>query len=90
MLFRDYVRNISYNNTLPWLFMGDFNDMLGFEEKFWGNLVIQTKIREFKSMLDDSNLIDLGFEGPCFTWCDKHDSGPFILERLDRAFCNWA
>ena len=33
-------------------------------------------------------LIDLGFQGPRYTWVNKQDIGFFIQERLDRAFAN--
>lgn len=40
--------------------------------------------REFKRMINDRGLIDLGYSGPAFTWTnDTVDRSP-IYERLDR------
>lgn len=61
------------------MFIGDFNKVLGTDEKFGGNHVSQTRVREFKYMLDSCNLLDLGFEGPCFTYCRNRDNSPLIL-----------
>lgn len=79
---------IFLTGRIPWILIGDFNDVLSFNEKLGGNSVNQTRVREFKRMLDDCHLLNLAFEGPGFTWCNKCDNGPFILELLDGAICN--
>lgn len=39
-------------------------------------------------MINDSGLIDLGFEGPAFTWNNRRGGMANIQERLDRGFAN--
>lgn len=39
-------------------------------------------------MLDTCGMIDLGFEGPAYTWCNKRGGVARIQERLDRAMAN--
>ena len=43
---------------------------------------------EFKECIDFSNLLDLGFSGPNFTWSNRRQIAGLILERLDRCFAN--
>lgn len=38
----------------------------------------------FVGVLDQCNLLDLGFYGPPFTWTNKQDPSSNIQERLDR------
>lgn len=45
-------------------------------------------MQEFQRALDDSNLADLGFIGPRFTWCNGRSGRDFNKERLDRATAN--
>ena len=68
--------------------IGDFNEMLGGEDKFWGNHINLNKALEFKACLDSCNFVDLGFVGPKYTWTNKRQISDLILERLDRCFAN--
>ncbi|XP_059658320.1 uncharacterized protein LOC132304584 [Cornus florida] len=42
-------------------------------------------LRNFKSLIDDCQLSDIGFDGYPFTWCNQHDGEANVQERLDRA-----
>ena len=68
--------------------LGDFNEILSSTDKCGGNLVNMKRAQIFKNCLDVCNLIDLGFQGPKYTWVNKLDIGHFIQECLDRAFAN--
>ena len=68
--------------------LGDFNEILSSTDKCGGNLVNMKRAQIFKDCLDVCNLIDLGFQGPKYTWVNKLDIGHFIQECLDRAFAN--
>ncbi|XP_042992544.1 uncharacterized protein LOC122318863 [Carya illinoinensis] len=41
-------------------------------------------MQAFRSVLDDCNLIDLGFEGQKYTWCNRRYEYGVVSERLDR------
>ncbi|XP_028757228.1 uncharacterized protein LOC114716394 [Neltuma alba] len=41
-----------------------------------------------KKRLGDCQLIDLGFQGPKFTWCNKRLGANHVKERIDRALAN--
>jgi len=45
-------------------------------------------MKPFQRALSDSQLGDLGFVGPKFTWCDGRGGRDFTKERLDRAVAN--
>ncbi|KAK4258618.1 hypothetical protein QN277_005049 [Acacia crassicarpa] len=82
------VRRIKNSIMTSWLCMGDFNDILAQDEKCGGLPKAWRKILNFKCFVDDCELEDLGFNGPCFTWCNNHDSPDTIYERIDRPFGN--
>ena len=87
--FWDYLQNLAMNISLPWILIGDFNDMIFEEEKLGGLPVNRTRIVAFRNCLDKCGLIDLGFHGPRFMWTNK---SPVWLsttkERLDRGLGN--
>ena len=48
------------NISLPWVLLGDFNDMLSDEEKLGGLPVNRTRISAFRNCMDKCGLMDLG------------------------------
>ena len=68
--------------------LGDFNEILSSADKCGGNPINMRRAQIFNDCLDVCNLIDLGFQGPKYTWINKQEIGYFIQERLDRAFVN--
>ena len=82
------IEEIGQLHNLPWLMVGDFNEVLSGEDKFGGNHINLNRALEFKSCLDSCNFVDLGFAGPKYTWTNKRQLSDLILERLDRCFAN--
>ncbi|CAL8176297.1 unnamed protein product [Prunus armeniaca] len=72
--------------NLPWFLLGDFNDIVCGEEKLGGNLDVGGQ--HFIEWIDKNHLIDLGFSGFNFTWCNKRGEEEIIWKRLDRGLCN--
>jgi hypothetical protein len=68
---------------MPWATIGDFNEILFNHEKEGGNPRPQVYMQAFRDVLDDCDLIDLGFIGEPFTWKRGR-----IRERLDRVIVN--
>ena len=90
---KHYLQNLAVNISLPWLLLGDFNDMISEEEKLGGLPVNRTRMMAFRNCLDKCGLIDLGFHWPRFTWTNKSTVWQTtIKERLDRGLANtkWA
>ncbi|XP_074299032.1 uncharacterized protein LOC141630042 [Silene latifolia] len=79
--------NISDNHNLPWVFMGDFNEVTCPSEKHGARGIKLNRADLYKTTFDSCDLIDIGFSGSKFTWTNKLRVNP-ILERLDRAWVN--
>ena len=84
----DNLKIVAHLHKLPWLMLGDFNEVLCGEDKFGGNQVNLNRALEFKGCLDECNMIDLGFAGPKYTWTNRRPISSLILERIDRCFAN--
>lgn len=82
------MEDFSSGVRLPWMMIGDFNDVSSSVEK-WGvaNVSINRCVR-FNSMIANCGLSDLGFQGPSYTWTNRRHGGLRIHERLDRALAN--
>ncbi|KAH1056541.1 hypothetical protein J1N35_034606 [Gossypium stocksii] len=79
--WEDLLLVILTNNT-HWMAIGDLNDLLCSSEKKWGHSGGKV-CPLFNDFLEVSNLQDLGFKGPPFTW---YHGG--LSERLDKAIEN--
>lgn len=53
--------------------MDSFHDSLG--------------MQEFQETVNYCLLLDMAYQGPRFTWCNKHDNG-VICKKLDRTLMN--
>ncbi|XP_038978036.1 uncharacterized protein LOC120108503 [Phoenix dactylifera] len=70
----------------PLLMAGDFNCIVDPQEKMGGKpFSHERKVKEFQNFLTANGLIDLGFSGPRFTWCNNQQGPVRVWERLDRA-----
>lgn len=71
--------------SLPWIVLGDFNEILYNFEKEGGRPRSQSQLQAFHDALSECGLSDMGYEGDMFTW----QRGK-IRERLDRGVTNVA
>ena len=62
-----FLKNSSMN-SLPWMALGDFNEILYHYEKEEGRARLQRQLQAFHYALDDCALVDMGFTGDMFTW----------------------
>nr|KYP67620.1 LINE-1 reverse transcriptase isogeny [Cajanus cajan] len=72
---------------LPWVLLGNFNDILFGHEQRGGNFS-NARASEFQTMLDNCDLLDLGYFGNKYTWQRPSMGGRLISRRLDRALGN--
>ena len=84
----DNLSQVAQLHNLPWLLLGDFNEVLSSEDKLGGRRVNLNRALDFKAYLDSCNLLDLGFLGLKFTWSNRRQISDLILERIDRCFAN--
>ncbi|XP_059439185.1 uncharacterized protein LOC132171798 [Corylus avellana] len=82
------LRFLTSLDPLPWVCMGDFNEILYQSEKRGGNVRNRRLMEDFQATLAFCELMDLGFRGPKFTWNNGRDGEDFIQERLDRVVAN--
>lgn len=72
--------------SIPSISTGDFNCITSANEKKGGRRDIDSaEISEFRSFISSAGLLDLGFFGPQFTWCNNRQGLARVWERLDRA-----
>ncbi|TXG73106.1 hypothetical protein EZV62_001685 [Acer yangbiense] len=74
------LRRLRDTDNLPWVYGGDFNELLSLNDKVGGS--------DKNVLVDECNLYDLGFSGPKLTWNNKRDGKHNIQERLDRFLAN--
>jgi hypothetical protein len=79
----DRLRRIHQQNSLPWIVMGDLNEILYNHEKEGGRARPERFMKAFHDAMDDCNLEDVGFVGDPFTW-----NRGTMRERLDRGIAN--
>ena len=79
------LRHLKGTSTLPWLTIGDFNEITGTSEKEGGSDKPRQQMKNFIDTINFCRLRDLGFNGLKFTWIYHQGDGMQIRERLDRA-----
>lgn len=70
------------------LVCGDFNEILYSNEKWRGNSRCNDNMLEFRGVVDDYNLDDLGFLELKYIWSDNRKGETCICERLDQFLGN--
>ena len=72
----------------PWCIIGDFNVIASSNEKLGGREYNITKSLEFINIIETCGLVDMGYNGQKFTWCNHRKDGARIWKRLDRGMIN--
>ncbi|XP_031120574.1 uncharacterized protein LOC116023707 [Ipomoea triloba] len=80
----DLLRTLADRSTLPWVVLGDFNDLLFQYEKRGGNPHPESLLRGFGEVVDDCGLIQLPMRGYQFTWERGRGTEEWMEERLDK------
>jgi hypothetical protein len=70
--------------------MGDFNETLYAHEHFSNSARPEWQMRNFRDVIDDCQLQDLGWSGTAYTWDNRRGGDANVKARLDRAFANSA
>ncbi|XP_019164501.1 PREDICTED: uncharacterized protein LOC109160652 [Ipomoea nil] len=83
-----FMRQLAAQSMLPWLVMGDFNDLLDQSEKRGRAPHPPWCIRGFREAVLDCGLQDLPFSGYQFTWHRSRGTPNMVEEKLDRVLCS--
>ncbi|XP_031127667.1 uncharacterized protein LOC116029767 [Ipomoea triloba] len=81
----DLLKDLKDRSSLPWVMIGDFNDIANHGEKRGHIPHPDNLIRGFNETLQDCELSDLVMRGHEFTWTKGRGTDHWIEERLDRA-----
>ncbi|XP_042939495.1 uncharacterized protein LOC122274525 [Carya illinoinensis] len=84
----DLLNKLRPTNQGAWCVAGDFNEILIQAEKSGGNLRSEGQMAQFREVLENNNLSDLGCCSGFFTWSNRHSNTTFTKERLDRYVAN--
>ena len=77
------LSNVASLHSLPWVMLGDFNEILSSDDKSGGNPINMSRALLFKECLDACGMIDMGFSGAKYTWSNLRCITDLIQERLD-------
>ncbi|XP_019164323.1 PREDICTED: uncharacterized protein LOC109160491 [Ipomoea nil] len=81
----DLLRQLKGNSSLPWIVVGDFNDIACLSEKRGAHSHPSALIEGFNDVLGECCLVDMGMTGGRFTWVSGRGTDAWVEERLDRA-----
>jgi endonuclease/exonuclease/phosphatase family metal-dependent hydrolase len=79
------LKFIKASSPLPWLCVGDYNEVLHREEHMGVSERSNAQIQAFRETVDMCELLDLGFTGTAWTFEKKVSGGSYYRVRLDRA-----
>jgi hypothetical protein len=78
------LQSLHQQLSLPWLCMGDFNELFSMNEKLGGPVRSSRQMQDFRDAIDECGFVDLGYQGSPFTWCNNRVDSGTVWERLDR------
>ncbi|XP_019191056.1 PREDICTED: uncharacterized protein LOC109185569 [Ipomoea nil] len=80
----DLIHSLAKKSDLPWVIIGDFNDLLFQYEKRGGNPHPDNLLRGFGETIEECGLTQLPMSGYPFTWEKGKGTPNWIEERLDK------
>ncbi|XP_019175839.1 PREDICTED: uncharacterized protein LOC109171159 [Ipomoea nil] len=80
----DLIRSLAGKSELPWVIIGDFNDLLYQYEKRGGNPHPDSLLRGFGETIEECGLTQLPMSGYPYTWEKRKGTLNWIEERLDK------
>ncbi|XP_074362176.1 uncharacterized protein LOC141702378 [Apium graveolens] len=84
----DLLKQLSGKSDLPWIVMGDFNDMINIEDRKGPHDHPQALLDGFKQTIESCGLIELDLMGGSFTWEKSRGTRDWVRGRIYRAFAS--
>lgn len=72
----------------PWILIGNFNTILGVDDRINGLHVTQGEIRDFQLLVHDLELAPPKSKGWEHTWCNKQEAQNRVYTHIDWALGN--
>ncbi|XP_075080662.1 uncharacterized protein LOC142166136 [Nicotiana tabacum] len=66
-----YLCSISQGNNIPWIVLGDFNDVLHTGDRIGDNPILYVEVVDFSNCIDSCGLSELPSIGGQYTWNDR-------------------
>ena len=82
------LRNLKLLNHPNWLCIGDFNQILNHDDKFYFHQGTISGAESFHQLIANLALCKLASSGQKFTWMNSRQEDDFAMEKLDRAFAS--
>ncbi|XP_027156573.1 uncharacterized protein LOC113757588 [Coffea eugenioides] len=86
ILWHDLLSDNS--GSYPWFLVGDFNMITNGEEKRGGLPFRPLEGVDFLNFMSEAGVVDAGFSGSRYTWCNNRPGPARIWKRLDRLLLN--
>ncbi|GLT82217.1 hypothetical protein SLE2022_006220 [Rubroshorea leprosula] len=86
--FWNDIESRSLTNTVSWVLMGDFNEIMSADEVFPRHSATFQRASRFRQILDNYNLFSEDALGCKFSWCRIQHGRVMLRERLDRVLFN--
>ncbi|KAJ1415409.1 Zinc finger, CCHC-type [Sesbania bispinosa] len=86
----DRLQALLGRNDLPWICLGDFNEVLSQAEKVGSQPINNVGVNLFRQFLEDTGLMDLELKGSKYAWSSNPRNGFVTKEKLDRILANWS
>nr|POF23631.1 hypothetical protein CFP56_78907 [Quercus suber] len=82
------LENMVLSFSGPWIVIGDLNCIKRANEKRGGRSILESSINYLRDFMAKTGAIDLGFNGPSFTWSNRREGLANIKECLDQCLCD--
>lgn len=85
------LSSLKHFSDKPWVFIEDYNTILGAHEHRGSSNPFRTPIEDFQNWTDSNDSVHLPTRGAEFTWYNGRRGVQLIERRLDRVICdqNW-
>ncbi|KAL9682674.1 hypothetical protein QQ045_014479 [Rhodiola kirilowii] len=84
----ELLARLSLQFNLPWVVMGDFNEVVSLKEVWGRGGRLNWQMANFRQALEECHLADLGYVGSPFTYSNRRKGNDEMRGRLDRAVGN--
>ncbi|XP_058727038.1 uncharacterized protein LOC131598458 [Vicia villosa] len=83
----EQIENLGTNTSIPWIVMGDYNNVLTSQDRIGGNQVNIAEYKDLADMMHRTGLFEAPTRGRHFTWFNNHSDGA-IYSIIDRLIAN--
>ena len=82
------MRHLWGRASIPWVCLGDFNEILSSNERNGRIPKPLWPIQDFQTTLLHYGLVDLGFQGYRYTWRNRRHGNDFVEQWLERVYAS--